>query len=405
MDIRIALVGIGGYGEGYAQELLRASALRGVHLVAGIDPAPERCRILPEFSLAGIPIFPQIQDFFAQDCPDLVVLSSPIHMHALHTCLALAHGAYVLCEKPLCAVIQDGRWMAEAERQASKFVAIGYQWSFTPAIQSLKRDILLGDFGRPKRMKTRILWPRNASYYQRNRWAGRIKSDSGDWVLDSPANNAMAHYLHNALYVLGDTPTTSARPISVQAELYRANPIENYDAVALRVVTEGNVEILFYGAHAVPDEAHPVFCFEFESATVEYTAYSQQGIIARFNDGRMRLYGDPNAPGAEWEKLWQTVDSIRTGEPVACGIEAASAHTLCINGAQESTEITSIPPEGVRRESRGEADSLTWVVGLQGAFINSYTQSCLPAEAGTFPWSRAGKVIDLHQYDHFPVLG
>ena len=99
-----------------------------------------------------------------------------------------------------------------------------------------------------------------ASYYNRNDWAGRIKSDSGEWVLDSPANNAMAHYLHNALYVLGETPTTSARPISVQAELYRANPIENYDAAVLRVMTDKNVEVLFYGAHTVPDEAHPTFC-------------------------------------------------------------------------------------------------------------------------------------------------
>jgi len=404
MDIRIALVGMGGYGQGYAKELLQASPDRCVRLVAGIDPAPERCRLLPDFYRAAIPIFPNLQDFFAQDRADLVVLSSPIHMHASQTCLALAHGANVLCEKPICAVIQDARQMAEAERQSGKFVAIGYQFSVTSAIHELKRDILRGDFGQPKRLKTRILWPRMASYYHRNRWAGRIKSDSGEWVLDSPANNAMAHYLHNALYVLGKTPATSARPISVQAELYRANPIENYDATALRVVTEGNVEVLFYAAHTIPDEAHPVFCYEFEAATVEYTAYSECSLIARFNNGSVRTYGDPTAPGAEWQKLWNCVDAIRSDKPVACGIEAASAHTRCINGAQESTEITTIPPEGVRQEPRGEADTLTWVVGLQETFLQSYTQGCLPADLGTFPWARAGKVVDLTQYDHFPNL-
>ena len=169
MDIRVAVVGIGGYGEGYAQELLKASGNRGVRLVAGIDPAPERSRSLPDFYQAGIAIYPSLQDFFAQDRADLVVIASPIHMHTTQTCLSLAYGAHVLCEKPVSALIQDAHRMAEAERQAGKFVAIGYQWSFTPAIQALKRDIMAGIFGLPKRLKTRVLWPRLASYYQRNR--------------------------------------------------------------------------------------------------------------------------------------------------------------------------------------------------------------------------------------------
>lgn len=402
MKTRIALVGIGGYGAGYAQELLRASTDHGVQLIAAIDPAPEHCRVLPDLYRAGIPIFPDLLNFYTQDRADLIVLSSPIHMHAPQTCLTLAHGANVLCEKPICAVIQDARQMAEAEQKSGKFVAIGYQLSFTPAIHALKRDILRGDFGQPKRLKTRILWPRMASYYHRNNWAGRIKSDSGEWVLDSPANNAMAHYLHNALYILGKTPATSARPISVQAELYRANPIENYDAVALRVLTEGNVDVLFYAAHTIPEEAHPVFHYEFEAATVEYTAYSECSLTARFKNGSVRIYGDPTAPGAEWQKLWQCVDAVRSGEPMVCGIEAASAHTLCINGAQESTDIITIPPEGMRQEPRGEADTLTWVVGLQETFLQSYAQGCLPADLGTFPWARAGNVVGLTEYDHYP---
>jgi predicted dehydrogenase len=404
MNIRIALVGLGGYGEGYIQELLKSPANRGVQLVAGIDPAPERCQSLSELTRAGVSIYPSLRNFFSQDHADLVILSSPIHMHATQTCLSLAYGAHVLCEKPVCATIQDVRQMAEAEQRAGKLVAIGYQWSFTPAIQALKADIVAGVFGAPKRLKTCILWPRMASYYQRNRWAGRIKSDSGEWVLDSPANNAMAHYLHNALYVLGASTNTSARPLSVQAELSRANPIENYDAAALRVVTEGNVEILFFGAHTVREEAHPTFSFEFEKATIQYTVNSDRGITARMDNGSIRSYGDPNAPGAEWEKLWQTVDTIRTGKPTVCGIEAASSHTLCINGAQASSKVISIPSEFVHQEAAGDSDSLTWVVGLREAFKRCYELNRLPTEIKVFPWARPGKVIDLNDYKFFTQL-
>jgi predicted dehydrogenase len=404
MDTRIALVGIGGYGEGYVRELLQASVDRGVHLVAGVDPAPERCRLIHEFYRAGIPIYASLEDFFTRDQADLVIISSPIQLHAAQTCLSLAQGSHVLCEKPVCVTIQDARRMAEAERQSGKLVAIGYQWSYTPAIQALKRDIMAGVFGYPKRLKTLVLWPRPASYYQRNRWAGRIRNDTGDWVLDSPANNAMAHYLHNLLYVLGNSPNTSARPVSIQAELYRANPIENYDTAALRVVTEGNVEVLFYGTHAIPEVTHPTFCLEFEMATIEFSAYSETGITARFQDGSTRDYGDPFAPGVGWEKLWQTVDSIKRGKPTVCGISAASAHTLCINGAQESTEIIPVPQESIRQVAVDEADQLTWVIGLQEAFLLSYAQGCLPVDSGALPWARTGKVFDLRNYEHFPAL-
>jgi len=78
----------------------------------------------------------------------------------------------VLCEKPVSATVQEALRMAAAEKQARGFVAIGYQWSFADAIQSLKRQILAGDLGRPRRLRTLVSWPRDAAYYARTGWAG-----------------------------------------------------------------------------------------------------------------------------------------------------------------------------------------------------------------------------------------
>jgi hypothetical protein len=57
---------------------------------------------------------------------------------------------------------------------------------------------------------------------------------AGLGIFDSPANNATAHFLHNMFYLLGATRETSAAPAVVQAELYRANAIENFDTAAIR---------------------------------------------------------------------------------------------------------------------------------------------------------------------------
>src|SRR5438552_251290 len=81
---------------------------------------------------------------------------------------------------------------------------------------------------RRKRMRCMVLGPRDEAYYNRNRWAGALRDAHGNLVLDSPANNACAHYLHNMLYVLGDVIDRSDPPATVTAELYRAHAITNY---------------------------------------------------------------------------------------------------------------------------------------------------------------------------------
>ncbi len=198
--IRIALVGLGGYGQFYLRALLGA-ATRGydIRLVAGIDPEPERCRNLEQLKAAGVPIYPDLARFYdevaevSQPAADLVIIAAPIQLHAPLTKLALSQGANVLCEKPVAPTIQEAMGMLEAEKEAEGFVAIGYQWSFSEAIQALKRDVQSGALGQPVRLKTKVLWPRPASYYARNNWAGGLKTPDGHWILDSPANNATAH--------------------------------------------------------------------------------------------------------------------------------------------------------------------------------------------------------------------
>ncbi len=189
--IKVALVGAGGYGQYYANELLNNHQDR-IQLVGVIDPFVERSPYVDAFRAGRIPLYNDLSDFFQASTAQLVCIASPIQLHAEQTIMALEHGASVLCEKPLCATIQDARRMAEADAQASGFAAIGYQWSFSPAIQSLKADILNGTLGRPVRLKSRVYWPRTNAYYSRNRWAGRINLDDGAWVLDSPAGNAAA---------------------------------------------------------------------------------------------------------------------------------------------------------------------------------------------------------------------
>lgn len=401
--ITIALVGIGGYGNYYLDHLLQTSTEYQFQLVAGIDPSPTRCQHLDKLREAKIPVYENIDQFYAEGSADLVIIATPIHSHEPLTCQALAHGARVLCEKPVAATIQDAYRMAEAQQQAQRFVAIGYQWSFSDAIQALKRDVLAGEFGHPLRMRTKVFWPRSEGYFQRAAWAGKQKNADGRWTLDSPVNNATSHYLHNILYLLGPTRESSAWPVDVQAELYRANAIENYDAAVLRCHTREGVEVLFYTAHCVLSDVGPILNYEFERAVIEYDGSGRNAntnLRAYFHDGHVREYGDPNA--THTNKLWHTIDACCTGMPVACGIEAAMPHILCVNGAQESMpKITDIPKTMIKRQEL-ESDRLVWVEGLQENFEACYEQGLLPSEHQGISWARPGIVRDLRTYRNFP---
>jgi predicted dehydrogenase len=399
-NVNVALVGISGYGESYVKALLDAPGDEAFRVVGMVDPMPDRCRRLEEIvAKRGIPVHPDLESLYQRSSQkiDLVMMATPIHLHAPHTCEALARGSSVLCEKPVGATVQDAARMLEAEERAKGFAAIGYQWSFSRAIQALKRDVMAGDFGAPGRLKTIACFPRSMQYFQRNDWAGKVRAADGTPIFDSPVNNATAHYLHNMLYLLGPTRETSAAPTSVQAELYRANDIENYDTAAVRVTVEGGAELLFYTSHAVPIAMGPVLCYEFERAKIYYEAETGGGFVARFANGTIRRYGDPNADRPV--KIWQCIDAVRTGEKVACGIPAAVPHALCVAAAAASMPaITDFAPELVTMQGLA-GQPMKCVTGLASAMVQCYDQSILPAEHRALSWAARGERIDLTTTD------
>ncbi|MFH1748884.1 MAG: Gfo/Idh/MocA family oxidoreductase [Planctomycetota bacterium] len=400
--VSILLVGVGGYGKIYLSALLDQPNEARFQLVGVVDPLARNSAGLDDLHSRGVPIHASLPDFYRRQHADLAVITAPIHRHCEQTCLALEQGSFVLCEKPPAATVQEVDRMIETSGRTGRWVAVGYQWSYTEPIQQLKQDIQAGLFGTPRRLKTLCLWPRDESYYHRNTWAGRVRHDQGEWVLDSPANNAMAHFLHNALYLLGSRADTSAEPIDIVAELYRANEIENFDTAAMRIHTAAGAEILFYGSHAVVEELGPVCSYEFTKATIECAGLSAP-IQARFNDGSVKHYASPEGEPHS-RKLWACVKAVAEDAAIPCGLRAARSHTLCINGAQDSvSRIVDFPPALIH--VRGTAPSrLTWVAGLPDVLRRCYTDGVLPSELSV-PWARPGSKISLEGYRRFPGGG
>jgi predicted dehydrogenase len=370
--VTLVLVGIGGYGEVYLSALLDEPQGARCHIVGAVDPHPENCTRLTELEARGVPLHASLENFYRVGAADLAVISSPIHLHTEHVCLALSQGSHVLVEKPAAAVTADVDAMIEVREQAGRFVAVGFQWSFARSILDLKKDILAGRFGKPLGGRSLTLWPRTESYYSRNDWAGRKRDPAGRWILDSPANNAMAHDLHNMLFLLGPRMDRSAEPVDVSARLARANDIETFDTVAARVRTAGGAELLFIASHAVAEDesVEPRFVLEFEDATVRFPGEAAP-ITARFRDGSVAEYPSPNAT-SQVAKLWTCIEAATSDRNLPCGLETARPHTACIEAIEESGTIPHVFPAESLHLSDTAGGRLHWVEGLAAALEKSY---------------------------------
>ncbi len=392
--VSVLLVGIGGYGSNYVNLFLDNRDDTKVHIAGAVDPYPQNQPRLKELIELGVPVYATMEEFYKKHTADLALISTPIQFHKEHVCYALSKGSSVLCEKPISATPEDAYQMIEARNKTGKILSIGYQWSYSEAVQNLKKDVRDGLFGKPLRFKTLLLWPRTDKYFSRS-WAGKLKDHEGRWVMDSICNNATAHYIHNMFYILGEKTDESAEIKSVTAELYRANPIETFDTAAMRVTTESGVEIMYWGTHAVNELLGPVFHYEFEKADIVY-GYPENPdkneIIACFHDGKTKNYGNPNQD--QLRKVWMAIDAVNGDAEVLCGAEAALPHAKCISGIHKSVpEPVCFPEEMVQwDENMFDGQSGYYVKELPSVFKAGFENWALPSEMGV-SWARSGKKV------------
>lgn len=388
-ELSMALCGVNGYGVYYVKELLAGAAAHRVRFIAAADRSEPRMK--SELKAAGVQIFTSLDAIYnAGMQPDVVILATPIASHREQTEFCLARGSHVLCEKPMAATLEDVVAMQTAADKSGLILSIGYQWCFNPAIQALKQKVLSGELGRPLCLKTLVHWPRTDAYYKRNAWAGAVSDENGAPVLDSPVMNAAAHYLQNALYVLGGTVDTSAEIRDMAAELYRAYPIENYDTAALRMTVNDGVPVLFYATHAALKFVGPLFCYRFEKASVYFADYNSNegladpdgmrfntGIVVRYQDGRVENLGNPWNQAED--KIWQLAEAVRSGGGSLCGAKGARSHLEAVLAAQRFP-IKTFPDSQIVQTVQPNGEVQRWVPGLENLFHACYDQEVLPAE-------------------------
>lgn len=372
--IKVLLVGAGGYATAYVDELLNRCP-EDIQCVGIVEKYLDACSMYNKILEKGIPVFKTVEDFFIHKHADLAIIATPPFLHCEHSLTAIKNGSNVLVEKPLTTNPEEANKMAEYEKKYHRFIAVGYQWSFSNAIQELKKDILSGVLGKPVSMKTAICWPRSIDYFSRGSgWGGKLYFNN-KLILDSIVSNACAHYMHNMLFLLGNTMQSSAKAKIVQAQCLRANHIESFDTCALQAVTEQNVALFFAASHATEKCRDPQFEYTFTNATVCYSQSDGSDIKAVFKDGSQKNYGNPFEN--DMKKLYDCIDAVRTQTAPICTAETAIPHTQLVADLFKSTPIQNFPETMIMHNKQ---TNCIYIEGLYDAIMGSYKNCSLLSE-------------------------
>ncbi len=253
MRHEVAIIGTGSIARAHATALaqLRARAA----LVAAVDI--DKARVDAFCAQHGIPCaYTDAAEMFAAHRPDMVIICTPPATHCEIILRCLDAGAWVLCEKPLCASLAEMDRIEAAERRTGLYVSSVFQRRFGAGAGHLKRLIDAGALGRPLLCLCNTTWYRDDAYYAAP-WRGRWDTEMG--------GTTMMHGIHQmdmALWLLGDWCEVSAMIGTLD------HKIEVEDA-AMAFARLENGAMLSVVNSAVSPREETYMRIDFQKATVE----------------------------------------------------------------------------------------------------------------------------------------
>lgn len=380
---RVGLIGVSGYGSIHLQ-LLRECRDRGeLDFAAAVVINPqEEADNIAELRAHGCTIFDDYRTMLAQERGrlDLCLIPTGIHWHARMTVDALRARANVLVEKPLAAAADELEAIRRASRETGRFVAVGFQDYYEGGTQWLKEQLHGGAIGELQSVRFLGIWPRPRSYYLRNNWAGRLEAD-GQPVLDSPLNNAFAHFAMLCLYFAGTGRDEAAAARLQAAELYRAHAIDTFDTAVVRLRTDAGVRLWLGVSHC----CHPQFEPEIRLTGSQGTAwwnYEKEAGLKR-TDGETRRSVISDITTARQAMMQAVLARWRDPQIRVCTPEIAARHTEMVLALHASRSITPIPAAQINWTQPGGApDAVPIVQGLEDAMHRAYARQVGLAESG-----------------------
>lgn len=149
---RVALIGTGWYGKCDLLRLLQVAPHAEVVALCDVDKrmlaGAAELVAQKQVSKKRPATFADYRALLKETKPELVIIGTPDHWHALQTIAAVEAGADIYCQKPISVDIAEGQAMLAAARKHKRVVQIGTQRRSTPHLVEARELIQSGALGK-----------------------------------------------------------------------------------------------------------------------------------------------------------------------------------------------------------------------------------------------------------------
>jgi predicted dehydrogenase len=131
--LRTALIGSGWWGMNILREALASQQCSAIALAdADINQMEKASAEIAKLSSDQPRRYQDYRDMLQKERPDIAIVATPDHWHALPTIDAVRAGAHVYVEKPISHTVDEGKAMVRAARASDRVVQVGLHRRVTP---------------------------------------------------------------------------------------------------------------------------------------------------------------------------------------------------------------------------------------------------------------------------------
>ncbi|MBZ0291960.1 MAG: Gfo/Idh/MocA family oxidoreductase [Anaerolineae bacterium] len=286
---RTAIIGT---GRSVSNHLIAARMVQDrAELVAAVDI--DEARVKTVCAENGIPHwYTSVSEMLAAESPDLVQIVTPPATHKNLIIECLEGGAWVYCEKPLCASLAEFDEITRAEDRTGRYLSTVFQWRFGSAAKHLKQIIEDQTFGRPLVGVCNTLWYRTEDYY-RVPWRGKWATEIG-----GPTVTLGIHLTDLFLWLWPDWQEVRAMTGTIERNI-------EVEDVSMALVRFAGGEMATFTNSVLSPRQESYLRMDFQQATVEVNA------LYRYNNENWRFSQpegvDDPLVRARWEELTEDI--------------------------------------------------------------------------------------------------